>query len=441
MENKKIYVIWVWGIWVSAIARYYNENWYEVYGSDSCNSELIGTLKSEGINIIIWSDKNRIDSSFNKVVYTEAIPQNQEELIHAKQLNISIQTYPEALAEIANKKRLIAIAWTHGKSTTTSLVSIMMQQSNLWINAVIGTLLKEFDWKNTYFSDSDFFTIEACEYKRSFLKYKPEFLIITNIEVDHLDYYKDEDDYVSAYIDMVKNIKPGWYLIYNWQDKNCLKLLNTRQDINYISVNDWFYNNWQDINIDNLTLQVPWQHILFDSHLAYTLWSILKIDKNDIKNSLEWYTWVWRRMEILWYTENNNMVISDYGHHPTEISLTLEAIRNRYFDKKIITIFQPHQYSRAIELLSDFKNCFQNTHTLIVPNIYESRDSKEDKEKMNTQIFLDNIDHIDKINWVDLNYTQKIISHLDKKHPDEAIIILLWAWDVDNLRYNINFKK
>jgi UDP-N-acetylmuramate--alanine ligase len=91
-------------------------------------------------------------------------------------------------------------------------------------------------------------------------------------------------------------------------------------------------------------------------------------------------------------------VISDYGHHPTEISLTLEAIRNRYFDKKIITIFQPHQYSRTIELLSDFKTCFQNTHTLIVPNIYESRDSEEDKQKMNTQIFLDNIDHIDKVN-------------------------------------------
>jgi UDP-N-acetylmuramate--alanine ligase len=274
------------------------------------------------------------------------------------------------------------------------------------------------------------------------LKYKPEFLIITNIEVDHLDYYKNEDDYVSAYIDMVKNIKSWWYLIYNWQDKNCLKLLNIRQDINYISVNNWVYNNWQDISIDNLILQVPWQHIMFDSHLAYTLWDLLNIDRANIKNSLEWYKWVWRRMEILWHTNNNNnMVISDYGHHPTEISLTLEAIRNRYFDKKIITIFQPHQYSRTIELLWDFKTCFQNTHTLIVPNIYESRDSEEDKQKMNTQIFLDNIEHIDKINWVDLTYTQKIISHLDEKHKDEAVIIILGAWDVDNLRYNIDFKE
>lgn len=441
MINKKIYVIWVWGIWVSAIARYYNENWYEVYWSDVCSSELIETLQSEWINIIIWSDRSRIDTSLEKIVYTEAIPETQDELKQAKQLNIFTQTYPEALAEIANNKRLIAVAWTHWKSTTTSLISIMMKNSPLWVNAVIWTILKEFNWKNTHFSESAFFAIEACEYKRSFLKYKPEFLVITNIEVDHLDYYKDEDDYVSAYVDMVKNIKPNWYLIYNWQDKNCLKLLNIRQDINLISVNNWIYNNWQEIIIDKLLLQVPGWHILFDSHLAYVLWTILNIDRQSIINSLEWYTWVWRRMEILWNTENNNLVISDYGHHPTEINLTLEAIKNKYSDKKIITIFQPHQYSRTIELIDDFKTSFKDTDILIVPNIYESRDSKKDIESMNAQKFLDLVKHNDKIHGVNLDYTQKIISQLDKENKDNAVFIILWAWDIDNLRYGINFQE
>lgn len=441
MIKKKIYVIWVWGIWVSAIARYYNESWYEVYWSDACNSELIVTLQTEWINIIIWSNKSRIDDSFHKIIYTEAISYTQEELKHAKQLNIFTQTYPEALAEIANRKRLIAVTWTHWKSTTTSLLSIMMKNSSLWVNAVIWTILKEFNWKNTHFSESDFFAIEACEYKRSFLKYKPEFLIITNIEVDHLDYYKDEDDYVSAYIDMVKNITPGWYLIYNGQDENCLKLLNIRHDINFISVDNRSYNDWQEINIDKLNLQVPGWHILFDSHLAYVLWTILNIDKEEIINSLQWYTWVWRRMEILWNTQNNNLVISDYGHHPTEINLTLDAIKNKYSDKKIITIFQPHQYSRTIELIEDFKTSFKDTDTLIVPNIYESRDSKEDIESMNAQKFLDLVKHNDKIHWVNLDYTQKIITQLDKENKDNAVFIILWAWDVDNLRYGIKFKE
>ena len=440
MNTKKIYVIWVWWIWVSAIARYYNESWYTVYASDSCNSELIETMQEEWIKIIIWANKARIDNSFERVIYTEAIPSTQEELIRAKKLNIFTQTYPEALAEIANKKRLIAVAWTHGKSTTTSLVSIMMKNSLLWINAVIWTLLKEFDWKNTYFSESDFFAIEACEYKRSFLAYKPEFLIITNIEVDHLDYYKDEDDYVSAYVDMVKNIKSGWYLIYNWQDKNCLKLLNIRQDIRYVSVSNNTFNNWQNNIIDNLNLQIPGWHILFDSHLAYTLWRILNIDKISVIESLESYTWVWRRMELLWNTINNNLVISDYWHHPTEINLTLDAIKNKYSDKKIITIFQPHQYSRTIELIEDFKTCFKDTHTLIVPNIYESRDSQEDIDTMNAQIFIDLVKHDDKIHWVNLDYTQKIITQFDIENKDNAVFIILWAWDVDNLRYKIKFK-
>ena len=440
MQTKKIYVIWVGGIWVSAIARYYNENGYEVYGSDLTQSELTNTLQKEWINIIIWLDENRIDESFEKVVYTEAVKTTQKELQKAQELGIQIQTYPQALAEIANNKRLIAVCGTHGKSTTTSLVSIMMKNSDKNINAVIGTLLKEFDGKNTHFTDSDFFAIEACEYKRSFLKYTPEFLIITNIEVDHLDYYKDENDYISAYNEMIDNVKSGGYVIYNGQDKNCLQL-KIRDDLEYISLWESEYS-YQNIShkIPQIHMQVPGEHILFDAHLAYCLGKIIGIWEENIISSLEKYSWVWRRMEFLWNTQNNNLVISDYGHHPTEISLTLEAIRNRYFDKKIITIFQPHQYSRTIELIEDFKTCFQNTHTLIVPNIYESRDSQEDKQKMNTQIFLDNIQHIDKINWVNLEYTQKIISHLDEKHKDEAVIILLWAWDVDNLRYWIDFK-
>jgi len=145
-------------------------------------------------------------------------------------------------------------------------------------------------------------------------------------------------------------------------------------------------------------------------------------------------------MELLWNTINNNLVISDYWHHPTEINLTLDAIKNKYSDKKIITIFQPHQYSRTIELIEDFKTCFKDTHTLIVPNIYESRDSQEDIDTMNAQIFIDLVKHDDKIHWVNLDYTQKIITQFDIENKDNAVFIILWAWDVDNLRYKIKFK-
>jgi UDP-N-acetylmuramate--alanine ligase len=161
------------------------------------------------MNIIIGEDAGRIDETFEKVIYTEAVPKTQNELKKAIELGIPVMTYPESLAEIANQKKLITIAGTHGKSTTTSMTSLVLKNSQNNVNALVGSLLKEFDGKNVHFSQSDYFVLEACEYKRSFLRYKPFIGVVTNIEIDHLDYYKDLEDYISAFIDYTKNIVSG----------------------------------------------------------------------------------------------------------------------------------------------------------------------------------------------------------------------------------------
>lgn len=436
--KKKIYIIWAWGIWISAIARYYNHIGWEVFWSDSTSSELIDKLNSEWNKINIGEFPERIDGSFELVVYTEAIPENQSELQKAHSLWIPTLTYPQALAEIANKKKLIAIAGTHGKSTTTSITSIILKNSDIWVNAVIGTLLKEFWWRNAYFSESDYFTIEACEYKRSFLAYKPYIGIITNIEIDHLDYYKDLDDYISAYKDFIENIVPRWYVILNGNDNNCRQLLNLRHNISYIQVFEKYYIlNGEKIFFPKVDMKVPWWHILYDWHIWFIVWQLLLVNNKSITQSLEWYTWVWRRMEIVWKTGNNNILISDYWHHPTEIELTLSAIKEKYSGKKIITLFQPHQYNRTIELLKWFRNCFSMTDILIIPDIYESRDSDKDKEKMSVEILLDNINHWHKINWQWLQNTLSILNNYEKDNFWNSVIILLWAWNIDNLRYKI----
>lgn len=442
---KKIYVIWIWWIWISAIARYYKQNWFEVFWSDMNDSELISNLKNEWIDIIIWERSDFIDNSFEKVIYTEAIPNSQKELVKSKNLNIETLTYPEALAQIANDKILITISWTHWKSTTTSIWSIILKNSNLNFTSVVWTLLKEFDWKNFYHRDDKekkekYFIIEACEYKRSFLKYKPDIAIITNVEVDHLDYYKDGNDYILAYRQLIDNVKKWWYIILDWQEKNSRQLIWIRQDVNFIEVDKkWFNYNWQYYLFPILSLKIPWQHIVYDARLTYILWRILNIDTQSIIDSIETYSWAWRRMEIIWQTYNNNLVMSDYWHHPTEIKLTLWAIREKYKDKKILTIFQPHQYNRTIELLNDFKDVFLDSDELIIPNIYESRDSIEDKKKINTDILLDNINHKNKKNWNWLENTLKLINEFDNNNKD-SLIILMWAWDVDNLRYEIKFN-
>ncbi len=441
---KKVYFIGIGWIWISAIARYYLENNYKVFWSDSTNSKLVEELKKEWMDIVIWSDKTRITKDLDLVIYTEAISQENEELKEANKLWIKILTYPQALAEIVNSNNLIAVAWTHWKSTTTSIISIVLKNSWLDFWAVVWSLLKEFDNKNFYFRKNSekeeiSFVIEACEYKRSFLNYKPYIAVITNIEVDHLDYYKDLDDYLSAFWEFIMNVKSWWFVIYNWNEDNSRKLRkqlkDIRTDINFISVFDkYFTYNEEIFYFKEFNLKVPWNHIKYDAKLAYIVAYILGLKDEKIVKSLEKYNWIWRRMEIVWETKNKNIFISDYWHHPTEIKLTLKAIKEKYFDKKIFLIFQPHQYSRTFELLEDFKDSFINSDFLIVPNIYESRDTLEDKKKINTENFLKKLIHKNKINWNWLENSLEIIKKYDKKNPEKIVFVLMWAGNIDNLR-------
>lgn len=431
---KKVYIVGAGGIWISGIARYYNENWYQVFWSDAFGSDLIDDLNSEGMDIQVWVFPERLDSSFEKIIYTEAVPQTQKEIEKSKELGTPVQTYPESLAEIANNKKLIAIAGTHWKSTTTSMASIMMKDSKLWINSLVWTLLKEFWGKNTHFSNSKYFALEACEYKRSFLKYTPYITIITNIDLDHLDYFKDLEDYISAYRELISNMKSWWFVILNRNCDNSMKLFWERSDLTYITVwTESIKTSWKKEMIPEFELKIPWSHIKFDANLVFTLWKILSLHESDIIHSLKSYSWVWRRMETITQTENGNKIMSDYGHHPEEIIPTLKAIKEWYNPEKLIVAFQPHQYSRTLELLEDFKTCFDNADILIIPDIYESRDSEEDKWKINWEKLAKEIKHDNCIFGDGLENTGKILQELDKTNKN-SIILLLWAWDIDNLR-------
>lgn len=446
MKKQKVYLIGIWWIGVSALARHYLWEWWEVYGSDATHSKLIDDLIDEGCDVIIWSDSTRISTDIKKVIFSEAIPKTQEELQLAQESGIETLKYNKALAEIANPKKLIAISGTHGKSTTTSMVSQIFQNSREDFTSVVGTILKEFDEKN-YFSrwKDNYFIIEACEYKNHFLEYKPSLAVITNIEYDHADYFKTPESYVKAFENFINNILPGGFCIINSDDTNCSTLIWLRNDIHYILVgkdnfSTIFPGETSKSNIEDypeIVLQIPGEHILFDAKLAYVVWYMAGIPEVSILESLEEYSWVWRRMEKIGNTENGNILMSDYAHHPTEISTTLKALKSWYPNTEIFTIFQPHQYSRTIELLEGFKTCFSDTDILIIPDIYESRDSDEDKSVMNSKIFVESIEHPNIIDGNGLENSLPLIEKYDSENPDSSIILLLWAWNIDNLRYKI----
>lgn len=488
--KKHLHVIGIGGIWVSALARYYKRLGYGVSGSDGADSPFLDRLRSEGFDISIGHKSENLPQDTDLVIYSEAIitkpdltPDEQiyanPELAKARDLGIEHLSYPVALGAVFNVKQGIAITGSHGKSTTTAMTTLMLANdyaTNPTIelpddgaafyaptapgcSAIIGTQVPQLGNSNFYTEPmTDNFVIEACEYKRSFLQYRPYITVITNIDLDHLDYYRDLEDYLSAFQSIVD--QTSGFVIISADDANSQKL-NIPEEKKIIVWNnkiiyfprvqenkDGVIENYyvqKDMPIPDMALQVPGTHLLQDAHLTYTVGRLLGMKDDIIVPKLEWYMGSWRRSEIVGTTIHGNIVMSDYGHHPNEIRPTLRAIREKYRDKKLLVVFQPHQYSRTRELLQEFASSFSDASELIIPNIYFSRDKKEDVEWMTTERFIDAVkteksklkssESVINGNW--LQNTVKLIQEYDSNHPNSAVILLLGAGDVDGLRYEI----
>ena len=483
-SQKHLHVIGIGGIGVSALARYYKHLGYSVSGSDGADSPFLDTLRKEGFNISIGHIAENIAEDADIVIYSEAIitkpdlsPEEQiysnPELAKARDFGIPHFSYPVALGKVFDAKQGIAITWSHGKSTTTAMTTLMLAneyKDNPTIqvpddgsfaymptapgcSAIIGTQVPQLGNTNFYTEiEAENFVIEACEYKRSFLQYHPYITVITNIDLDHLDYYKSLEDYISAFQSIVD--QTSGFVIISADDVNSAKL-DIHPEKKIIVGNDsiiYFprveedccgtkkiYTVEKSLDIPKMNLQVPGDHLLHDAHLAYTVGRLLGMQDDIIVPKLESYKWSWRRSEIVGTTKNGNIVMSDYGHHPSEIRPTLQAIKAKYSDKKLFVIFQPHQYSRTRELLSEFATSFADLDSLIIPNIYFSRDKKEDVEWMTMEKLVSTISvnqsNIRNGEW--LENTARLIQEYDEKNPNTSIILLLGAGDVDSLRYKM----
>lgn len=458
--QKHIHIIGIGGIGISALARYYHYLGYRVTGSDSTDSQLIQALKNENFEIFISTNPGIITAETEKVIYSEAIitkpdlPKDLQisshpEIARAIELNIPHFSYPVALARVFNEKKGIAVTGSHGKSTTTAMMAIVLKNSEIGGSAIVGTQVPQLGNTNFYADSSENFVIEACEYKRSFLNYRPFISIIINIDLDHLDYYKDLEDYISAFQSLVD--QTSGFVIISENDKNSqlLKIPDEKKiivgerisyfaKVEMLETDEIFYEQ-KFLEIPQISLKIPGDHILQDAKLVYAASRLLGLNDEEIIPSLQSYSGSWRRSEIIRMTKNGNILMSDYGHHPSEIIPTLSALKGQNPDKKLFVAFQPHQYSRTRELLSLFANAFQSADELVIPNIYFSRDKKEDVEFMTTDKLVAEIskNHKNVKSGNSLENTVKIISDFDKKNPNSAIILLLGAGDIDTLRDKI----
>lgn len=505
LNPKHLHVIGIWGIGVSALARYYKANGYSVSGSDGADSAFLDTLRSEGFDISIGHSESHLRDDTDLVIYSEAIitkpdlPLEEQiyanpELRRARDLGIRHLSYPVALGEVFNAKKWIAVTGSHGKSTTTAMIATMLAGTSVGASAIVGTQVPQLGNTNFHSEDSENFVIEACEYKRSFLQYKPYITVITNIDLDHLDYYKNLDDYISAFQSIVD--QTSGFVIISTLDENSSRLVipeekkivvgarispllgktkegypthlplqgeeknqHTNQPtsqptiIYYPRVEEMccgekkIYTVEKTMPLPTLELQVPGDHLLQDAYLAFTVGKLLWLDDTIMVQKLNNYQGSWRRSEIVRTTKNGNILMSDYGHHPSEIVPTLKAIKEKYQDKKLFVVFQPHQYSRTRELLDEFSRAFDSADELVIPDIYFSRDKKEDVEWMTTDRLIGEIKKKKekrKDTWTDtvingewLENTLEIIKNYDRENPNSSVILLLWAGNVDGLRVQI----
>ncbi len=395
-KKKHYHFIGIAGIGMSALAAILLERGNAISGSDLVSNEITEKLRKSGAKIYKGHEAKHLPDNTDIVVISGAIPENNPECIKAMQLNLPILSRGELLGQIMDRATGIAVAGTHGKTTTASLIAEIFEKAKKDPTIAIGGEVRNVG-SHAKNGQGKYFIAEACEYKRAFLNIHPEIAVITNIEADHLDYYKDLDDIMSAFAEFAGNITEGGFLVACFDDERVKEITD---NFSGRVVSYGFSNaNYQasDIKIENgvqtfkitknstdlgeFEVPLPGIHTILNATAAVAVALECGIKLKAIKESLQNFSGAARRMETKGEKEGV-LVIDDYGHHPTEIQATLQAIRSFYPKRRLICVFQPHQHSRTRILLNDFASALKEADEIIIPKIYAVRDTKEDMESV-----------------------------------------------------------
>ncbi len=363
---KKVYFIGIGGIGVSALARCFLSSGWEVSGSDIEEFPTVKDLKNDGIKIAIGTDLGRIKKDLDLVIYS-AVWAKHPELKRAKKLGIKTLTYSEALGEFTKKYFTIAVSGSHGKSTTTSMLALALVKAGLDPTVIVGTKLKEFGNSNFRAGKSKYLVIEADEWNKSFLNYWPKIIVLTNIDKEHLDTYGTEESVIKTFSKYVSRLPKNGVLIANWQDNVFRSVaLSSGRKINLYKKNRFPEHN----------LSVPGRHNQLNAEAAWQAAKTLGVKKSVADLTLASYRGAWRRLELIQKSKikNQNLCIySDYAHHPTEIKATLQALREKYPNQKIVCVFQPHQADRLTRLFPEFTKAFDGADEIALLPVYKPK--------------------------------------------------------------------
>ncbi len=393
-DLNTIYFLGIGGIGMSALARYFLAQGCTISGYDKTRTTLTEQLENEGIVIHYSENISNIPDSIKNlekgtlVVFTPAIPTDNKEFQYFAAKGIRLYKRAEVLGLISQNYFTIAIAGTHGKTTTSSMVAHVLSESGVDCIAFLGGICINFNSNLLLNNKAKIMVVEADEYDRSFLTLSPTIALITSLDADHLDIYGDKNQMVESYAAFVDKIKPAGTLI---SKKQQLPHLNKRTDINYLSYSvaeptDFFASKTEiaagnyivDINnqisiTKEVILGFPGIHNVENAIGAFAIADTLGIDQQKIKAALASYKGVKRRFET--HIKTKNLVyIDDYAHHPSELAMCIKSVKELYPDKKITGIFQPHLYSRTRDFVDGFAESLSLLDELILLDIYPARE-------------------------------------------------------------------
>lgn len=442
---KNVHFVGIGGISMSGLAHILLKSGYKVTGSDINDSNIISKLRKNGAKVSMPHDPKNVENA-ELVVYTAAVKQDNCEIVRAKELKIPIIDRAEFLGMIMKDYSYgVAIAGCHGKTTTTSMVSIIFKNANLDPTVLIGGEIDAIDG-NVRVGKSEYFVTEACEYCESFLKFYPYVAAILNIEKDHLDYFRDLDHIVSAFEKFTKLVPEDGCLVVcsdNAQAVEVAKKAKCRVltygiakkadfsacKIEYDNLgHPTFEAKYGRMNLGTFSLSIPGEHNVLNALASIAIAHNAGIDMEIVKRSLSEFKGTYRRFDIKG-TRNNITIVDDYAHHPTEIKATLHAAK-QFPHQKIWCVFQPHTYTRTRTLFDEFSESFYDADNVIITDIYAARE--KDTGLVNPSELVDSINKFS-ANAVYRNDFRSIANLIAKEaHPGD-LVFTMGAGDVFKL--------
>lgn len=459
---KKVYLIGIGGIMMSALAKYFLANGKQVAGSDWQRSEATQELMKRGVKVNFAHRAAYISPDFDLVVYTEAIAKKNPELVRAKKLNLPVYSVYQVLGFLSKDKYTIALSGMHGKSTSTAMLGLIGAAAKLEPTVFIGTKIKE--WQSNFKAGKSKYLIsEACEYRDNFLNYHPNIGVITNIEAEHLDYFKNLAGIIKSFKKFTAQIEKGGYLVFNADNQNAVLIA---RDFKGKKIS-WGIKNKADFRAEKIkfnqqaqaefvlksthepyngqkfNLKVLGEFNIYNALAAISVAAILKVKPAVVKKVLENFQGVWRRFEFKG-KRNGVEYYDDYAHHPTEIRATLKAAKKRFASpasssaarrarKKIWLIYQPHLYSRTKQLMDDFAKSLNSMENLILVPIYAAREKDRWGVESDELVNLINKKFRRKKPAIYFRDFRQVRDYLDKNVKSGEVVITMGAGDVNKI--------